>query len=437
MVMLIGAVRLLAGRRWRLYILIPLLGIWLYAALSGMAPPVWRAAVMGSLYLWGIYLGRPRSAWPAIGAAAAVMLTLDPNLLRSVSFQLSFAAVVGLVTLQPPIQDRLDRWLPTPDSGPLRIAGPAKASLAMSLAAVLATAPLVALHFQQVSTVGIPTTLLALPAMPIVLLSSLAAAVGHLVLPPVGIAAGWLAWLATSYITSLVELLARLPGSSFSTGPLAWPLAATYYAALAGALLLPARLRRPNPQPDAPPTPGLQQPPGPRRRIPWALAPLAVLGAAIWTVTLAQPPAFFQVTVLDVGQGDAIFIQTPEGHQALVDGGPSPLGAVHAIGERMPFWDRSLDVVVLTHPDADHLTGLIEVLLRYQVGTVLIGPQVRDGFPDPLWQQAVRESGAEVVTVTSGQRFRLGQARADVLSPPPRPSSGPAPTSTTQASSCA
>ncbi len=421
MVMLIGAVRLLAGRRWGLYVLIPLLGIWLYAALSGMAPPVWRAAVMGSLYLWSVYLGRPRSAWPAIGAAAAVMLALDPNLLRSVSFQLSFAAVIGLATLHSPIQDRLDRWLPTPDSGPLRIAGPAKASLALSLAAVLATAPLVALHFQQVSTVGIPTTLLALPAMPIVLLSSLAAAVGHLVLPQAGIAAGWLAWLATSYVTALVELLARLPGASFSTGPLAWPLAAAYYAALAGALLLPARLRKSNPLPDAPPTAGLPQPPTQHRRIPWALAPLAVLAAAIWTVALAQPPALFQVTVLDVGQGDAIFIQTPEGHQVLVDGGPSPLGAVHAIGERMPFWDRSLDAVVLTHPDADHLTGLIEVLLRYQVGSVLIGPQVKDGFPDPLWQQAIRESGAEVVTATSGQRFRLGQARADVLNPPQRP----------------
>ena len=103
MVMLIGAVRLLAGRRWGLYVLIPLLGIWLYAALSGMAPPVWRAAVMGSLYLWSVYLGRPRSAWPAIGAAAAVMLALDPNLLRSVSFQLSFAAVIGLAT--PPLSN--------------------------------------------------------------------------------------------------------------------------------------------------------------------------------------------------------------------------------------------------------------------------------------------------------------------------------------------
>ncbi len=65
--------------------------------------------------------------------------------------------------------------------------------------------------------------------------------------------------------------------------------------------------------------------------------------------------------------------------------------------------------------------GLIEVLLRYQVGSVLIGPQVKDGFPDPLWQQAVRESGAEVITATSGQHFRLGQARAVVLSPPQRP----------------
>ena len=74
---------------------------------------------------------------------------------------------------------------------------------------------------------------------------------------------------------------------------------------------------------------------------------------------------------LDVGQGDVIFIQIPSGRQVLVDGGPSETVLLSQLGRQMVFWDRTLDAVVLTHPDADHVTGLVGVLERYQVDTVI------------------------------------------------------------------
>ena len=77
-----------------------------------------------------------------------------------------------------------------------------------------------------------------------------------------------------------------------------------------------------------------------------------------------------KVTFLDVGQGDSILIETPEKRQILIDGGPSD-GLVHKLGQVMPFFDRHIDMVILTHPDADHITGLLEVFRRYDVGLVL------------------------------------------------------------------
>lgn len=98
------------------------------------------------------------------------------------------------------------------------------------------------------------------------------------------------------------------------------------------------------------------------------------LGSLVLLFTLsffvAVPDGQLHVWFLDVGQGDAIFIQTPSGRQMLVDGGPDRT-ILRRLGEVMPFYDRTIDLVVVTHPDADHLAGLVEVLKKYKVGGIL------------------------------------------------------------------
>ena len=101
------------------------------------------------------------------------------------------------------------------------------------------------------------------------------------------------------------------------------------------------------------------------------LAALAVAAVFIWSALFAQPTdEKIKIDFFDVGQGDALFIDAPNGNQVLVDGGPSD-AILNKLGTALPFFDRKIELVILTHPDADHLSGLIEVLKRYDVGEIL------------------------------------------------------------------
>ena len=104
------------GRRRSLYLIVPLVAVWLYAVLAGLSPSVVRASIMGTVYLAALALGRPKSILPALGLAAAVMVALSPNILWSVSFQLSFAAMAGIATLADPISRKLEDLFGVPDA---------------------------------------------------------------------------------------------------------------------------------------------------------------------------------------------------------------------------------------------------------------------------------------------------------------------------------
>ena len=99
------------GRRRNLYLIVPLLAVWLYAVMAGLSPSVVRASIMGTVYLAALALGRPKSILPALGLAAAVMVAVSPNILWSVSFQLSFAAMAGIATLSDPIRQEAAEYL--------------------------------------------------------------------------------------------------------------------------------------------------------------------------------------------------------------------------------------------------------------------------------------------------------------------------------------
>lgn len=145
---------------------------------------------------------------------------------------------------------------------------------------------------------------------------------------------------------------------------------------------------------------------------------LALGTALIWyAVFYFESHQNLLVTFFDVGQGDAIFIEVPNGNQILVDGGPNAQ-VLSKLGQRMPFWDRSLDLVILTHPHADHLDGLLEVLKRYNVSTV-IETGVRHSIPEySEWQQLLKEKNVNVVIAKRGQRIQLSDsAYLDILTP--------------------
>ena len=113
-----------------------------------------------------------------------------------------------------------------------------------------------------------------------------------------------------------------------------------------------------------------------------------------------------EVVFFDVGQGDSIFIETKEGFQVLIDGGPG-LAVLEKLGEEMPFYDRTIDLIILTHPDHDHLFGLLEVLKRYQVKNILWTGVIKDTAEWKEWNSLVQEEGAKLLIAEAGQKIVL------------------------------
>lgn len=140
---------------------------------------------------------------------------------------------------------------------------------------------------------------------------------------------------------------------------------------------------------------------------------LLVCGASIvWLlqgVAAGAGEPYLSVSFLDVGQGDAIFIQTPGGVEVLIDGGPNN-SVLRELSTQMSFFDRDIDMVIGTHPDSDHIGGLIDVLQRYRVTTILTTENQSDTSTASTYAQATTDEGAQIVYAKAGQEFQLDEA---------------------------
>ncbi len=123
----------------------------------------------------------------------------------------------------------------------------------------------------------------------------------------------------------------------------------------------------------------------------------------IWLAVFEQAESnLLEVTFFDVGQGDAIFIETPYSRQVLIDGGPDAT-VLEKLSQAMPFYDRSIDLIILTHPDADHLAGLVKVLEYYQVGHILTSGLKKDTATYGRWQELIKERNIPLTKAQAGQ----------------------------------
>ncbi len=400
------------GRRRRLYLFLPLGVIWTYALLSGASPSAVRATAMGTVYLAALAVGRPRSLIPALALAALVMTAIDPRVIFSISFQLSFAAMLGISVYLERVHDRL---APQPAAGgfPSALVG----TLGISVAATLATAPLVALHFGHLPLVGLPTSLLVLPAVPFALsFHAIAAAVG-LVSDIAALPFGWLAWLFSSYVIGVVSAFAQVPAVTVSLEEMESALVWTYYVVLAAVALVltgyvPWRPRELNSS--------LSMNLVRRVSPPWQVTMIAVaIACLVWVAALNQPNGNLRVVFADVGQGDMTAVTTPSGHRIVVDGGPDPLRSAEVLGGEFPFWARSVDLMVLTHPHSDHITGLNETLRRYDVANILERRQEFEGAEYAVWNSLVEAKGADTIDARPGLAFSFPDGvTVEVLGPP-------------------
>jgi len=356
-----------------------------FVMLARPSPSVLRAAVMGGLTLMALASGRPRAVLPALAASVLGLVLWHPELARSPGFALSVLATAGLIILAPGWAARL-RSLGVPR-------GLAEA-LAVSAAACLVTAPLVAELGGMVSTVAIPANLLAAPAVPPATVLGVLAAVlspvwggaAHAIASLAGVPVGWIATVA--------EHGARMPAAAVS-----WPGGAAGGFVLCGALL------------------GLVW--AGRHAVVRRAALAAVAGALVIALPLreldpAWPPPGWLLVACDVGQGDALVLAAGPGAAVVVDTGPDPV-AVDGCLRRLGV--RRIPLLVLTHLHADHINGLPGVLYGRQVGAIEIGP-----LHEPAWAwrsvlDIAGSHGVRLLTGSVGEAREVAGVRLTVLAP--------------------
>ena len=401
------------ANRWlprRRAVLVAIAGVALYTLFVGAGASVVRAALMGSLALAAVLVGRQHTGLTALAAAVLVMTLWEPGALWDVGFQLSAAATLGLVLFAWPLyrqtRDMLGKSRVTRAAAPV-----ANDAVAPTLAAQIFTLPLILFYFGRLSVAMPAANLLVLPAQPMAMGAGALATLAGMVWLPAGQVLGWVAWLFLAYTIRVVEALASLPGASADIGRLPPALIWAYFGVVLGAVWLnaqDARDRRDWP-----------------RRVAGRLPVKAVLGALLlvavltWAAAASLPDGLLHVRFLDVGQGDAVLITTPGGQRVLVDGGPNPVVLLSELGRALPFWERKIDWVALTHPDKDHLSGLVPLLERYQVEGVL---ETGAAGRSPLsreWEELLQKKSIPRHTAAAGMVIDLGHgATMDVLSPP-------------------
>jgi competence protein ComEC len=399
-----------------------------YVPLAGSGPSIQRAGVMGAVGLLATLRGRRASRLYALGLALVVTLAVDPAVAGNVGWQLSFAAVLGILVLAAPIREwllaRLGRggWRRALAEG-----------IAVTVAATLATAPLIAFVFEEISLTSLAANVLALPAVaPAMWLGMVSAALAQipgvpltplngldaLLLAYIAQVAAWCgrpSWAVLHVHIGLIAMLATYAamaatiaaGASLSR---ARRLAATRAksAFVVGSAYEPERRTHRRP---------------PRfRPLPLAVgvaAALTILSlVALWSLFVgrhgsgapAGPSPGLRIEVLDVGQGDAILLQPRSAPAVLVDGGPPGDELVAKLHDEGV---SRLGAAVVTHDQSDHAAGVAEALGRLPISRLVYGRL------DRQFLATAEADGARPDQVATGTILRSGSLRLEVLWPPP------------------
>ena len=419
-----------------------------YAFVVGVGPPVWRAALMLAIYLGARLLYRGRNMLNAIGAAALGILIADPHALFGASFQLTFLAVFIIGAIGAPLlermtvpysrglrllrstsydlhvapevaQFRLDVRLMagrlTRFIGPrLGLAFPAIAlRVAIGLFDLMFISALMqaglalpmAYWFHRATTMGLPANMAVLPLTEL-LMPAAAAAVGlGYISKMLAMPAAWLSGMALDGITGTVHWLG---GAKLADLRVAMPSPTTILLAL-GALALAALAAQ-------------------RHRLLACGGLVAVASVALWITVVPTKQhvrsGVLEITAIDVGQGDSLLLVTPSQRTLLVDAGGLPLW-MHSdfdIGEQVvsPYlWSRGiehLDIVVITHPHADHLGGMPSVIANFHPHELWLSTDQPSRELTPVLQQA-KQSGMTIKVRAEGDQYDYGGAHFRVLAP--------------------
>ncbi|MBX6377411.1 MAG: DNA internalization-related competence protein ComEC/Rec2, partial [Clostridia bacterium] len=380
---------------------LPLSAAAVYALLVGAEVPVARASLSAAAAVLGRLAGRPADPLQALALAFLVILIADPRLVAAIGLQLSFLATLGILVA-------VRRFPPR---------GGLQAALRVSLAAQVATAPVLAANFGSVSPAGLVANLAAVPlAATVVVLGLGGAAVGALAAPlhldPLSLTARlalWPAGAAADLLTAVARTAAAWPGAALPVPSLPQTWYAAWYAGWVAAV-----------------TDG-----GARRRLALVAAALVAVGAfTTWHPAPPGPPPLpargqqdLRAVFLDVGQGDAAVLHLPGGRTVVVDAGPEGPdggGAVTRYLRRAGV--RQIDLLVLTHGDADHAGGGAALLAAFPVQRLWLGAWSTGDPAVPPLRAAAAHRGLTLTPPAPGTVLRPAPGVVlEVLQAPPAP----------------
>ena len=387
-----------------------------YVCLNGASPAAVRAGIMGTLLVLAPRIGRTYNVYTALALSAMLMSAIDPFILWDAGFQLSFLGTLGIVLFTPFFLRPLAPIKRLP-------AGHTIAELlAVTPAAQAATLPIIAVTFHVISLISLLVNPLTVEFLGALIVLGLLICGAGLLFAPLGMLFGWAAYPLLWYVIAAVSISARIWGHwSWPNGNSApaWG----YYAVLALLTGFSLLRRAGNKQQQAVveylPQVGLAPPvasPSLSKRM-WRLiqvgALLALTLATGVTAIAAQPGGRLTVTFLAVGptgqpQGQAILIRTADGKSILLDGGPDVASLAQELDSILPPWQRSLDVVALTSPRTDHLTGLQDVVTRFQIGEALDAGMLHPDSGYALWRRTISERNLRYVQVRQGMIVPVG-----------------------------
>jgi competence protein ComEC len=388
----------------------------LYTVLSGAGSAAIRAGIMGALLVLAPRLRRTYNIYTALALAALIMSIFDPFVLWDAGFQLSFLGTLGIVLFTPTLQ-RFLRPLAN-----LPLGHTIAEMIAVTLAAQIATLPVFASTFHNISFVAPLANTLTVPLLALLIFLGVCTGIAGLCYAPLAQLCGWISWPVLWYVQQVLTWCSQLPGASLAIpvfdGWLAW----IYYALLgAGYWLLPAHITAPAEHETLPrPLIGL-----PRSTFLMLQAGAALLVVLITGLVIALPAARTEttITILSLGstqqpRGTAQLVQTSDNKTILIDGGADASALAQALDSRLPPWQRSLDAVILTSPRQDHIVGLLDVITRYNVGQVIDAGMLHPDTTYTLWRRSISEREIHYTSLVQGETIPIGKVAVQALWPP-------------------
>lgn len=414
----------------------------LFIAMIGFKSSALRAGTFAAIALLAEFAQRPKNMFTVIVVTALAIVLYNPLLLvYDVGFSLSFAAVLGIIYIGPTIQTSL-KWIPDK-------VNVIKVILSTTIAAQIAVTPLIMHTFGTVSLIATLANLLVVPVIAGLIGGGILVAITGVFSGTLASVIGILLDIVVRYVFFVVETLSSVPYASIGVPVSAIGMVSLY---IVGLLLGTKQVRLfvkkaiswcvkkfKKPENSVEPHQEVfsetidlqmfdeefeqQDKKRPQKRfqnIVVAAAVVVVLIIGVGISLYSPTPQGVEIYMLDVGQGDAHLIRTPGNHTILIDGGPDST-VVEKLNKYMPATNKTIDLMILTHPHADHVTGLVEVLDQYTVERVVSTGVVYDTSIYNEWMHSIEAENIpfDIAIVTRSYTFETdtGNVQLEIIYP--------------------